>query len=193
MTAQNPEPQRPNALHRAFLVYDRLLGGVDTVARWAIGLSLGGVFILLVTQVLVRYVLPFPLPWVEEGATYLSGYVAMIGAAVCLRDGFHLQVDLLRDRLGPQMQFCLLIFQQLLVLGFGLFLVRYGIKFVELGWGQTSPSSYFMVSHARMAMPIGGVLLILQAIAMIGRAVIGLVEARRPPPGPYDGGQWADM
>lgn len=193
MTMNNQDPQEPGFLHRTFLGYDRFMGVVDTGAQGVIGLSLGGVFILLVTQVLVRYVLPFPLPWVEEAATYLSGYVALIGSAVCLRAGFHLQVDLLRDRLGPQMQFCLIIFQQLLVVGFGLFLLRFGIKFVELGWGQTSPSSYFMVSHARLAMPVGGLLLLLQALAMIGRAVIGLMEERRPPPGPFDGGQWTDV
>lgn len=193
MTMKHPNPKPPSALHAAFLGYDRVMGSVDLVARWFIGIALGGVFLLLVGQVLVRYVLPFPVPWLEEAATYLSGYVAMVGSAVCLRAGFHLQVDLLRDRLGPQMQYCLVIFQQLLVVGFALFLLRYGIKFVQLGWGQTSPSSYFFVSHARMAMPVGGLLLLLQGFAMIGRAVVGLVEARRPPPGPFDGGQWADM
>ncbi|MDE0969834.1 MAG: TRAP transporter small permease [Octadecabacter sp.] len=193
MTMKNLKLQRQNLLHRLFLGYDHIMGVVDRAAQWIIGLALGGVFVLLVTQVLVRYVLPFPLPWVEEAAVYLSGYVALIGASVCLRAGFHIQVDLLRDRLGPQMQYALVIFQQLLLVGFALFLLRYGIKFVELGWGQTSPSSYFLVSHARMAMPVGGLLLLLQAIAMIGRAVIGLSEERSPPQGPSAGGHLADI
>ena len=193
MTMKNPKPPRQNLLHRSFLGYDRVMGGVDRAAQWIIGLALGGVFVLLVMQVLVRYVLPFPLPWVEEAAVYLSGYVALIGASVCLRAGFHIQVDLLRDRLGPQMQYVLVIFQQLLLVGFALFLLRYGIKFVELGWGQTSPSSYFLVSHARMAMPVGGLLLLLQALAMIGRAVIGLSEERSPPQGPPTEGFLADI
>lgn len=193
MTMNNPEPRPRSLLHRTFLGYDRVMGVVDRAAQWIIGLALGGVFVLLVTQVLVRYVLPFPLPWVEEAAVYLSGYVALIGASICLRAGFHIQVDLLRDRLGPQMQYALAIFQQLLLIGFALFLLRYGIKFVELGWGQTSPSSYFLVSYARMAMPVGGLLLLLQSIAMIGRAVIGLLEERSPPQGPLAGGHWADV
>lgn len=193
MSMTQPQPSGPGPLRRIFHNYDRAMGRLDLVAQWAIGLALGLVFILLVTQVLVRYVLPFPLPWVEEAATYMSGYVAMIGASVCLRSGFHLQVDLLRDRLGPQIQYCLMIIQQLLVFGFGLFLLRYGIKFVELGWGQTSPSSYFLVSYARMAMPVGGVLIMLQSAAMIGRAVIGLVDHRLPPSGPINKGDLIDV
>lgn len=193
MSMTQPQPSGLGLLRRIFHSYDRAMGRLDLVAQWAIGLALGLVFILLVTQVLVRYVLPFPLPWVEEAATYMSGYVAMIGASVCLRSGFHLQVDLLRDRLGPQIQFYLMIIQQLLVFGFGLFLLRYGIKFVELGWGQTSPSSYFLVSYARMAMPVGGVLIMLQSAAMIGRAVIGLVDHRLPPSEPMNKGDLIDV
>lgn len=141
MTRQH-DPQPPaHILLRMIRGYDRVTGWVDIGARWFIGLALGGMFTMLVTQVLVRYVPSFPVPWLEEAATYLSGYVALVGAAVCVRAGFHLQVDLLRDRLGPQMQYALVILQQLLVVGFALFLLRYGIKFVQLGWGKPAHSA----------------------------------------------------
>ncbi|TGD41743.1 TRAP transporter small permease [Pseudotabrizicola sediminis] len=194
MTMTQPGPaQSHGALRRAFIAYDRTMGGLDLLCRWAIGLALGGAFLLLVFQVLVRYVLPFPFPWIEEAAVYLCGYIAMIGAAVCLRQGFHLQVDLLQDALGPQAQFVLIFIQNIIVIFFGLFLVKYGYRFVMLGWGQTSPSSYFLVSYARMAMPVGGVLIILQALVMGGRALCGLADARRNPPHPPAGGQIVDV
>ena len=179
-------------LRRSFVAYDRLMGAVDKVCRWIIGAALAGAFLLLVLQVLVRYVFPFPFPWIEELAVYLCGYVAMIGAAVCLRMGFHLQVDLLQESLGPAAQSVLMFVQNMIVVFFGLFLLRYGTAFVQLGWGQTSPSSYFLVSYARMAMPIGGALLIAQALAMGGRALCGLADHRRPPHPPA-GGQLSDV
>lgn len=185
--------QDHGALRRIFIAYDRAMGWLDILCRWLIGIALAGVFLLLVFQVLVRYVLPFPVPWIEEAAVYLSAYIAMIGAAVCLRQGFHLQVNLLQDALPPRGQFILIFVQNMIVVFFGLFLVRYGYAFVMFGWGQTSPSSYFMVSYARMAMPIGGALIILQALAMGGRALCGLADDRRNPPHPPVGGQRADV
>lgn len=182
----------PGPLRRAFDAIDRLAGVIDMIARVVIGAALLGAFSLLLLQVLVRYVLPFPVPWVEEAATYLSAYIAMIGASVCLRSGYHLQVDLLRDRLGTGGQHLLALFQNLLVFAFALFLVRYGIRFVELGAGQTSPSTFFMVSHARLAMPIGGVLLMLQSAVMAGRALCAFADHRRGRPGPPAGGQLYD-
>ncbi len=186
-----PAP-RHGALRRAFIAVDRFAGWVDAVAKVVIGAAMLGAFAMLLFQVLVRYVLPFPVPWVEEAATYLSAYMALIGASVCLRAGYHLQVDLLRDRLPPGGQHLLMVFHSLLVMGFGLFLFWYGLDFVALGWGQTSPSTYFMVSHARMAMPIGGVLLMLQAGVMAGRSVCAFADHRRGSQGPPAGGQLLD-
>lgn len=183
---------RHGGLRRAFLAADRAAGWVDMAARVVIGAALLCAFGLLLFQVLVRYVLPFPVPWLEEAATYLSGYMAMLGASVCLRAGFHLQVDLLRDALPAGGQHVLMMLQNLLVFGFGLFLLRYGIDFVALGWGQTSPSTFFYVSHARLAMPIGGALLMLQAAVMVGRSICALADHRRGDVGPPAGGHLSD-
>ena len=94
----------------------------------------------------------------------------MVGAAVCLRQGFHLQVNLLQDALAPRAQYVLIFVQNVIVALFGLFAVRY--VFVMFGWGQTSPSSCFLVAYARMVMPIGGALIILQVVALGGRCAI---------------------
>jgi TRAP-type C4-dicarboxylate transport system permease small subunit len=87
----------------------------------------------------------------------------------------------------------LIFVQNLIVILFGIFLVRYGYQFVMLGWGQTSPSSYFMVSYARMAMPIGGALIIAQSIVMAGRALCNLADHRRNPPHSPAGGHLTDI
>jgi len=165
-------------LGRAFDLFDRAAGWVDDLSRIAMGAALLGVLAMLLLQVGVRYVLPFPLPWVEELAIYLSGYIAMIGTSVCLRMGYHLQVDLLRDRLGPRGVLVHAAIVNLVVAGFGYFVLKYGIRFVELGAGQTSPSSYFPVALGRMSMPIGGALLILQSVVLALRALDRLFTGR---------------
>lgn len=164
---------------RSFDYFDRAAGRVDYLCRVAMGMALFGILAMLLLQVGVRYVLPFPLPWVEELAIYLSGYIAMIGTAVCLRMGYHLQVDLLRDRLSPKAVLIHAVIVNLAVAGFGYFLLKYGIRFVELGAGQSSPSSYFPVAFGRLSMPIGGGLLMLQSVVLALRAVDELFNGPR--------------
>lgn len=167
------------ALRRAVDAIDRVAGAIDWVSRALMGAALLGVLAMLLLQVAVRYVLTFPLPWVEELAVYLSGYVALLGTSVCLRMGFHLQVDLLRDRLGGRVRIVHYLLVNLVVAAFGYFLLKYGIRFVELGVGQTSPSSYFPVALGRLAMPIGGGLLIIQSLVLALRAVDELMFGPR--------------
>lgn len=158
---------------------DRAAAALDWLCRFAMGAALLGILSMLLLQVAVRYILPFPLPWVEELAIYLSGYIAMIGTSVCLRMGYHLQVDLLRDRLGPRAVVYHALIINLVVAGFGYFLLKYGMRFVELGAGQTSPSSYFPVAFGRLSMPVGGGLLIVQALVLSLKALDELISGPR--------------
>ncbi len=159
-------------LRTLFALWDRTTGFVDTASRWFMGLAMLGILAMLILQILIRYVLPFPAPWVEEIAVYLSGYVALVGMSVCLRASFHLEVDLLVNTMSRRMRRVHTVFLMAIVALFAVYLIRYGIKFVELGRGQVSPSSYLYVSYARLSVPIGGVLLLLQAITMMGRAAL---------------------
>lgn len=172
-----------SSLSRIVHAADRAAGAIDWLSRLAMGGALLGVLVMLLLQIMVRYVVDFPLPWVEELAVYLSGYIALIGTAVCLRLGYHLQVDLLRDKLSPRAVLVHAVMVNLVVAGFGYFLLKYGIRFVELGLGQTSPSSYFPVALGRLSMPIGGALLMLQSTVLAMRALDGLLSTNTHPEG----------
>lgn len=178
---------------KIFAPWDRFTGFVDVISRWFMGFALLGVLCMLLLQILIRYVLPFPAPWVEEVAVYLSGYVALIGMSVCLRASYHLEVDLLVQLLPIRLRKLHRIFLMAVVALFALYLMKYGMKFVELGWGQVSPSSYLFVSHARLSIPIGGVLLLLQSLTMMGRATIDFLENKDDHNAlPKAGGQLSD-
>lgn len=161
---------------KLFGFWDSFTGFLDTISRWFMGFALLGILCMLLLQILIRYILPFPAPWVEEVAVYLSGYVALVGMSVCLRANYHLEVDLLVQLLPERIRKLHRVFLMAVVAFFAMYLIKYGLKFVELGWGQVSPSSYLYVSHARLAVPIGGMLLLIQSITMMGRATLEFLE-----------------
>jgi TRAP-type C4-dicarboxylate transport system permease small subunit len=59
---------------------------------------------LVVAQVLIRYVLPFSVPWTEEAARYTLMFITFLGAAVALRKGDHICVSTLLERMSPRAQ-----------------------------------------------------------------------------------------
>jgi TRAP-type C4-dicarboxylate transport system permease small subunit len=77
----------------------RLIWRVDRVLWW--GLAVGGsvmlsaMFVLTITQVLMRYVFRAPLIWSDELATYSFIWTSMIGAAMAVHARAHYGLELL--------------------------------------------------------------------------------------------------
>lgn len=158
--------------------YDRASGHLDAVVRIALRLFMAGILAMLVLQVVVRYILPFPLPWVEELAVYLAAHLAMWGSSTCLRRSYHLQVRIMWDYLPLRPGRVLAIVLGLVLIAYCGILVWYGFRFAALGGHQMSPSGFIQVYWARLAMPTGGLLIALQALAQVVREADGLITGR---------------
>ncbi len=108
--------------------------------RLCLGLRflVGGLMILLAfpvaEQVIARYtgILPVYL-WTEELATFLFVWVVMIGSMVAVWDGTHFDVEVIPSAKHPLLRLVQLGFVQLLILGFGVMFVVYGIEYAKFG------------------------------------------------------------
>jgi tripartite ATP-independent transporter DctM subunit len=96
-------------------------------------------FALLLTGVVARYAFHRPLYWVDELATTLLLWLAMLGAAIALRRGEHMRLTAFVRRAGPAARATI----DLLVL-----LVVAGFVFEMLG-----PTREFVVAEADVTMP----------------------------------------
>lgn len=65
--------------------YLNIMEKVNKLLHWTIGLLLGSIFILLVSQVLFRYVLHVSIHWTEEAARFITIWTVFLGVAVALR------------------------------------------------------------------------------------------------------------
>lgn len=85
-------------------------------------------------QVIARYtgLLPVYL-WTEELATFLFVWVVMIGSMVAVWDGTHFDVEVIPKSRRPFARLMQLGFVQLLILGFGLMFVVYGVEYAKFG------------------------------------------------------------
>lgn len=77
----------------------RLIGAVEGVAATLLVLTL---LVLVVFQVVTRYVLARPLPWTEELARFALVWLAFVGGAWVAAKGTHVAVVLGQHLLGPR-------------------------------------------------------------------------------------------
>ena len=171
---------RTSPLRAAVRAVDRLAGWIDGATQAVIMAVLAAIFVLMMTQVLLRYVIHSPVFWIEEVAAYLLPVLAVWGSAVCLRHRSHIAVDFIAERLPRPLQRGLAILIYALIFYLALKITQAGFALVELGRNERATSGAFALYWPRMSIVIGGALIMLQT------AVLALREAFDPDSGQED-------
>ena len=114
-----------------------LLDLTAKTALWASGTCLVLMTVIVGAQVFSRYVLNFSLTWVEPMAIQLMGWFIFLGAAVGVRENFHLGLDLLRYIAPARLNRLMDAVSMVVIAVFGLFISWYGLQLAIRTWDTT--------------------------------------------------------
>jgi TRAP-type C4-dicarboxylate transport system permease small subunit len=133
---------------------------------WLTDRVAAGLLLLLVLDVwlgvLVRYLVPLPITFMEEAARYLMIWVALLAVSSCIPRREHIGVQVLFERLPSAARRVLLGLLDVLGIAFFIFLALYGLGLVERG-GKTFTMIYGMSKALPFAaVPVGAALAALQ-------------------------------
>lgn len=128
-------------------------------------ISIMVIFIFL--QVIARFVLNMPMSWTEEISRHIMIWMAFIATSVAYRHGAHLSIDILATSLKPKARLVLRIFFLLIIIGFLLFMVKYGIELTQKTVNQRSSSLGYRMSYVYLSVPSSGIIMIIFSIEKI--------------------------
>lgn len=156
----------------------RLMGAISQVALWIAGIGLVLMTIFIAAQVIWRYVFNDSLTWSEPASVMIMGWFIFLGAAVGIREGYHLSFDILLYVLPQRGKELLHTLSDLFVAAFGGGMMFYGAQLAIKTAGNKMPS--LGISGAFDFLPIvaGGVLVVLFSLERIARRAAGLHTAR---------------
>ena len=144
----------------------KIMGMLDRFLSIALALLMTAMVGSVVWQVLSRYLFVVPAAWTEELARFLLIWIGMLGAAYAYRQGSHLGIDLLAEKLaeigkrrlhGIVHIVCLLFAASVLVVGGG--------SLVSMTWElkQYSAAMGLPIAYVYSVIPASGVLISLFA------------------------------
>jgi TRAP-type C4-dicarboxylate transport system permease small subunit len=116
--------------------------------------GLVGMTIIIGWQVYARYVLNSSPSWTEQAALYLMGWFILFAAAAGVREGFHIRLTMLQDLSSPTIARVLRVICHLVVLVFGLFMIKGGLDLIIATWQHSIPS--LAVPRGSAYIPIAG-------------------------------------
>ncbi|OUN00197.1 MAG: hypothetical protein BAA04_09285 [Firmicutes bacterium ZCTH02-B6] len=151
------------------------------VLRAAVGLLMIALVAVVMTNVIFRYVLKAPLPWAEEFARYCMVYMAYLAAPLALREGRHVRITVITDRLRGVWADVFQLVAYLVVACLAIPVMYHGWNLVQLVSFQMTPAMRISMSIPYFGVALGMAFLALESIVLFIDGVIRLVrgEARR--------------
>lgn len=142
------------------------------ILRLALALLMTAMVASVVWQVLSRYLFVVPAAWTEELARFLLVWIGMLGAAYAYRQGSHLGIDLLANKLtDPGKQTLHRVVHMVCVLFAASVLVIGGSALVAMTWElrQYSAAMGLPIAYVYSVIPASGLLICLFGVESVIR------------------------
>jgi TRAP-type C4-dicarboxylate transport system permease small subunit len=146
------------------MALDVALGRLESAV---LGLLVGLLTAVTFAQVVFRYVLNDPLFWSDEAARYLFVWLALIGAAACVRTGAHYAMDAMVKRLPRVLRRVCGLAVLLAVAAFAATMLTYGALDTMNAARQESASLPFRMHWAYAAVPVSAALMLWHLLVRI--------------------------
>jgi TRAP-type C4-dicarboxylate transport system permease small subunit len=125
--------------------------------------------VLVLAQVVLRYGLAIPLPWVEEATILMMIWLTFAGTAAALRRGAHVAATMVVDRLPPKWQALFAQVSLAAVLAFLLIVAWQSTLLMQSVAGQRTAALALPMSLVYAIIPVGSLLTAVQALAAMLR------------------------
>ena len=161
-----------NNRHKLIRAMDRILEVISMIL-------LACIIVAAVLQVFTRKVLGNSMVGTEEFARYCFIWMSCLGASLCLSNGSHASVNVLKDRLKGRMIHIHGIFSNLIVLFLCYVMIRYGFALLGNVARQSSPTMGLPMNYVYGALPVASVCMALSAIVKLIDEILALKKTKK--------------
>lgn len=133
-------------------------------------------FIIMVSlvflQVVTRFVINYPISWTEEISRYLMIYIVFLGSALLVRKTAHIAVDFLLEIVNPKAKKKLNLVNLIISMFFFGILLYFGTELTLVVIDQSTPNLQFSMAWAYAAVPLGALLMLMNAFAVLFETIM---------------------
>lgn len=156
------------------------------IEAWLITAFYGYFCVIILVEVVRRYVFGDSSTWGEMTARYAFVYLVYIGVAEVAKTRDHIRIDLIPSRLGPKARLALYIYFDILYLILAALVIYYSIEVVGLSIRNDTLMPGFSnvnIAYAQAALPIGAALLVYRVVQRFGRTLRSYITRGEVPLG----------
>jgi len=126
--------------------------------------------IIVVAQIITRFVFFYSLPWSEEASRYLFAWIIFLGVSFGVKEDSQISIDLIDSFIkGKSGRKVLAAFQYIIqLIACSVMLYQSALFVTAGGAGQRSPAMHLPMTYVYMCLVVGFALLLLELIIKLG-------------------------
>lgn len=129
------------------------------LVRGIIGIALLVLFLVSFSVIIGRVFFGASMGWSQDVIRLCFTYVIYFGAAYCVREKGHLNVDFLLGMMKPRLRQTVEFIINLVLLAFFAFIVYFGFQFAATGASQKSPYLMLPMTWYYYGVPVSGAMM----------------------------------
>lgn len=148
-------------------IYSKILDILEYIEKAFLAVTGFALVVILLYQVVLRYVFNNAAAWPEELARYIFIYDVMIAAAIAVRKNCHLQIDMITRKFSEKTNAIFTIVSTLIGVVFLVYLFMYSLNLCQTGAKTMCTAVPFSMAVPYSCIPIGVCLMLLTSIEVI--------------------------
>ena len=170
--------------------YSKFLDVLTKILRAILIVLLASMVLIMIYQVIMRYIFSNARPWCEELTLYIAIFSIMLGLGIASRSDSHLQVDFLTRLYKPKVRCLMAAIWSVVTIVIMAIFAYYSVSLMVNHATARSVTLPITMKEIYMAFPIGSAILILYSIEIIARNLVGFAHGGELPalPGREKGG-----
>lgn len=156
--------------------YRRVVDGLNVAVRWILAALMFVMTVLIGWQVIARFIVGESLTFSEEVSRFVMVWLVLLGAAYAAKNGRLMKVDIVEHLLSGKAKSTVIMVAGVLSIVFYLVLVVFGFFIVSAVSYQMTPATEVSMSIPMAALPVGGILLVINTIHQMFGVALGVEE-----------------
>ncbi len=147
----------PRTMRRSAI--NKLIENYENVLDWLTSGILAALLLIVLAQIVSRYIFNNSLSWTEEAARYLMIWGVLLGVSLAYLNGYLISIETFVNRFPASVRRVVQWVNKLLSLFFAGLLTVYGVNLCILGTQMESPALEIPYLWIYLAVPVGAGLL----------------------------------
>ncbi len=153
---------------------------LNKIIKYAMVSVLSIITVMVSTEVVLRYCFGKTLYITEEFTRYMMVWMVFLGAALAIKENAHNRVEIFLVRFPGKSRYLMGLIGQLAFALFLVVLVIQGCSVLPMQFDQIIPTLDISMFWFYLALPVGGVLMIINLIPKIWESILILMGKREP-------------